>query len=358
MITVFIPFYNLGLGGVQTKIIDLANTLVKSGSYNVIVYLEKNEEFDRCSELDPRIRLIFCPQLFPSLIKRRYYYFLILLIYFYRPNSIFISLEKSTLFLLKAKTLLPFFPGRVIVNVDTYLKKEQIYSSLLIHSLYSTADAVLAPSHAAYADFLGRLKLLSPPVMYLPNWVEVSEKLLKIYPKKEEFLFAGRLVSQKDPLLYVKFIYLLKKKNVVARISIYGEGALKSSMIKFAKKTGVEDLIYFYPTSHQIDQKLKDTRFLLLFSKYEGMPLIGLEAMKYGCVILGKDVAGIQDLIQDNVTGICRKNVSEIVDEYLKIKDDPKRYLTMQKAAYAYLVKNFNQERRKAVILLLTQTQP
>src|SRR5471030_461247 len=109
MTTIFLPFYNLGLGGVQTKIIDLANTLVKSKKYRVIVYLEKKETFDRCDELDPRVKIIFCPQLLPQFIKRRYYYVLLLLIYWYRPFSIFVSLEKTTIFLLRAKQILSFF---------------------------------------------------------------------------------------------------------------------------------------------------------------------------------------------------------------------------------------------------------
>jgi glycosyltransferase involved in cell wall biosynthesis len=87
----------------------------------------------------------------------------------------------------------------------------------------------------------------------------------------------------------------------MAKLAIYGEGELKHQMVLAIKKAGLKDSIQLYPTSHHIAKELKKTKFLLLLSKYEGMPLIGLEAMRYGCVILGKNVPGIQDLVVDGV---------------------------------------------------------
>ncbi len=357
MITILFPFYNLGLGGVQTKIIDLANTLVKSKKVKVILYLEKKENFDRSAELDSRVQFIYCPQILPNLIKRRYYYYLLLIILIYRPLSIFVSLEKTTIFLLQVKKFLPFIKSRLVVNVDTYLRKEQIYSTKLLSNLYPTADEVLAPSQAALHDFYMRLHVPTPPARYLPNWIEVPEKSLKKYQKTEEFLFAGRLVAQKDPMLYIKFMKELKKKKISAKLAIFGEGVLKNHLATAIKKAGLSNSISIYPPSHQIARELKKTRFLLLLSKYEGMPLIGLEAMRYGCVILGKNVPGIQDLVVDGETGFCQKNVKLLVKKYLTVRSNSKMYHQMQLSAFAYLKKNFDQKRRSEVIKLLTQTE-
>ncbi len=357
MKTILLPFYHLGLGGVQTKIIDLANTLVSTNQYRVVVYLETHEKFDRSNELDPRVILIFCPNIFKQVIKRRFYYFLIYLIFRFRPGSIFVSLEKSAIFLLRARRLMPFLPGKIVVNVDTYLKDEQLYPSELITKFYQTADAVLAPSLAAEQDFRTRLQLSSPPLLYLPNWIEVSESKLKYHQKKRDILYAGRLEYQKNPLQLIKFMMRLHQKKEPATLSIYGEGTLLPKIQSAVKRESLGKTIHFYPTSHQIQHQLLETRFLLLVSRYEGMPLIGLEAMKNGCLILGLNVPGIQDLIVDEVTGFCKNSVEELVTAYLEICQDQLRQKQMAAAAFEYLKKNFDQKRRREVINLLTTTQ-
>jgi glycosyltransferase involved in cell wall biosynthesis len=358
MTTILFPFYNLGLGGVQTKIIDLANTLVQSNHYRVILYLEEKKAFDRCSELDPRIKVIFCPALLSGYVKRRYYYLLLLLLYYYRPFATYVSLEKTSVFLLQARELLPFFPGKIVVNVDTYLKKEQIYSIRTLSRLYKTADAVVVQSRAGYEDFLSRLKVSSPPVVQIPNWVDISQKFPQRPVSRYEFIYAGRLEPQKDPLQYVRFMSFIKEKKPQAKMAIYGEGTLKKQLVLAVQKAGLTEHIHFYSTSHTIIQHLKESRFLVLFSQYEGMPLIGLEAMKYGTVLLGRNVAGIQDLIQDGATGICKSTIKEIAEEYLKISSKQSVYMSMQKMARKFLAQNFNQRRRNEVIKLLTQTTP
>lgn len=357
MKTILLPFYHLGLGGVQTKIIDLANELAKSNKYRVIVYLENKESFDRTDELDPRVKLLYCPSFGKQFVKRRFYYFLLYVIFRYQPFSIFVSLEKTTVFLLLAKKYLPFLPGKIVVNVDAYLKAEQIYVTDLIKNLYQTADVILAPSRAAERDFLSRLCLTSPPVTYLPNWIEVKENQLPKLRKTHEFIYAGRLTYQKNPQQLIKFMKKLRNVRHSVTLSIYGEGKLKPVLTYLVSRANLTSVIQFHPTSHNVQEKLAATKFLLLLSRYEGMPLIGLEAMKHGCIILGLNVPGVQDLIKDEETGFCKNSIEELLTAYLTLCEDEVRQAKMAAAAFQFLKEQFDQRRRSEVIELLTTTK-
>src|SRR3990167_475329 len=159
--TIFIPFFNLGLGGVQTKIIDLANTLA-SQNYRVIVYLRDHGAFDKRNLLSNNVLCIQCPSRWGRIFRRRYNYIFFLLLLWFRPHSFYVSLEELSLFVIDIIQRIPFYNPTVVLNVDTFVKFDQLTSTLMLRDRFQRASYVVAPSRDTFVDLKKRLKLKSP----------------------------------------------------------------------------------------------------------------------------------------------------------------------------------------------------
>lgn len=86
-------------------------------------------------------------------------------------------------------------------------------------------------------------------------------------------------------------------------IDLWGEGPDRNYLTELYHHFGVSDHIRFAGYSHHIEDIWTDTHALLMPSRGEGTPLAALEAMMCGRIVIGTDVGGLSELIEDGVTG-------------------------------------------------------
>lgn len=334
---VLIPFYNLGLGGIQTKIISIANELSKNKSVKVLILLQKHESFDRSSELESGVFLLVCPQVLPRLIKNRYHYLLAIITLIFRPNSIFVSLEETSLFITNFVSSLKL-PVKVFVNFDTHFRFEQRVQSKKVATILNKATKVIAVSKAGFADLQQRVGIVSPPLTYLPNWVQNVKSTSAINDisvlDKKDILYLGRLEKQKRPWLIIFFAELLRHSGIHTRILIYGDGSLKKKLQNEVVKRGLQDLVVFKNITNTSHKVIRKARYLLVLSAYEGLSFSMLEAMHLKTPILALHAPGVSELVQDNESGMIADNISELFDKYLTAELDVKLYERMQTCAF------------------------
>jgi glycosyltransferase involved in cell wall biosynthesis len=351
--TVLFVHHNLGLGGIQTKIIEIANETIQDKNTNVIVYLNKREKFDRSFLLKKRILVLYCPSFLSGLIKTRYYYLLILLIFIIRPSSIFVASEKESLFILKwVKKLKISVP--VVVSVDIFLKKAQVYPDVLVNKFFNYAKSVITVSKISFLDLKQRLKIKEPPLVFIPNWIDKKTQNFKTFSKrKNDIIFLGRFDYPKQPFLLIDFIELVVKEGMTPQMKLYGKGKFKDKLKLEIKRKHLENNISVFDPIINTHLKLLNTKFIILTSKHEAMPLVLLEAMNAGCVVLSLDAPGVNDLIQDERTGICKKSLSELVDSYHQLNNDRNFYHYLQKRAFKEQQANYSNKNLKKVVDIL-----
>lgn len=334
---VLIPFYNLGLGGIQTKIISIANELSKNEKVKVFILLQKHEFFDRSIELDSGVFLLVCPQVFPRLIKNRYHYLLAIITLFFKPHSIFVSLEETSLFITNFVYSLKL-PVKVFINIDTHFRFEQRLQSKKVATIFNKATKVIAVSKAGFADLQQRVGIVSPPLTYLPNWVQNVKSLSAANDSstldKKDILFLGRLEKQKRPWLIILFAELLRRNGIHTPILIYGDGSLKKKLQNEVVKRGLQDLVVFKNITNASHKVIRKARYLLVLSAYEGLSFSMLEAMHLKTPILALHAPGVSELVQDNESGMIADDISELFDKYLIVESDVKLYVRMQVRAY------------------------
>lgn len=246
-------------------------------------------------------------------------------------------LYKKKLFLRTGYTLTQL---ETIINKKRYLKN--LFNTLIERIAYSYADiSSVASKHNL--DYVNERYSLKSKIEIIPNFVDISlfkPIPLEKYPKNR-ILFVGRLSKAKNLFNLIKAV---SRTDFV--LDIYGDGELKSELIAYSKKY---TNINFKGTVANSELPLIMNRyhFYILPSFQEGMPKTLIEAMACGVVCLGTNVNGINEIIEDKVTGYLAQttNCEDIINllEQIKIKDEDE-LLNVRKNAIQKIKDNYTLE--------------
>lgn len=125
-------------------------------------------------------------------------------------------------------------------------------------------------------------------------------------------LSVGRLEYQKgfDILLRVWSEFI--KKNSEWKLLIAGDGSLKQELLFLAKTLNIEDSVTFLGLVDKMDDCYKESDIYLMTSRYEGLPLVLLEAKSWGLPTIAFDCpTGPAEIISDCNDGFLIPDFNE-----------------------------------------------
>ena len=128
-----------------------------------------------------------------------------------------------------------------------------------------------------------------------------------------DITFVGRLTYQKNP---ERLIGILKKLLEILpsfKAAIIGDGPLKGETEKLVKENKLENnvsLLGFQENPYKI---LKDSKVMLLVSRWEGLPMCVLEALALGVPVVSTPTDGISSVIKNENNGYICEGDEEIV---------------------------------------------
>jgi len=127
--------------------------------------------------------------------------------------------------------------------------------------------------------------------------------------------FVGRMVTQKQPILFLKIIKSIIRSGYNICYVMIGDGPLMKSVIRYAKMNNIFSKGIFYGF---IDDAItildQNVDILLQPSTREGLPIVGIEAMALGIPIVASNVPGWRDLLSNKDTGFLCDNIEEYID--------------------------------------------
>lgn len=142
-------------------------------------------------------------------------------------------------------------------------------------------------------------------------------------------LAVGRLTQQKGfDLLIQSWAKIAKKNSVVNwKLSIVGSGEDYDKLMNLIKTLNVQDSVEIFPATQNIAEFYQHSSVYCLSSRYEGFPMVLLEAQNYGLPIVAFDCdTGPAELIEHGITGYLVKNqdMNELADllEQMLILDE------------------------------------
>ncbi|MCP4677574.1 MAG: glycosyltransferase [Deltaproteobacteria bacterium] len=194
--------------------------------------------------------------------------------------------------------------------------------------LFQNVDSVFAVSAGAQKAIELRGAMRSR-IAIIPNMLSEKFELPESppLPKKDglpmELLYLGRLSVEKGPDVLLQSLTLLGK-SVPYRLTILGDGPLRSTLEQQVEKAGLQDTVRFLGFKSSIQADLMAADVLVMPSRTEGLPMALIEATAAGKPVVATRVGGIPEIIEDGVTGLLAApdNPEELADRLEKMFGD------------------------------------
>ena len=163
---------------------------------------------------------------------------------------------------------------------------------------YKIADAAITTSESNFnyveQNYHPRSHIL------IPNYVETDVfKPLNGTKNRGSICFIGSLYRAKNPLALLEAL-----KGLPYGIDIIGTGPQSSQLQEVARSSGVKANFLGNVPNHELPEILNQHELFVLPSLWEGMPKTLLEAMACGLPVIGTNVTGIREVIEDGENGI------------------------------------------------------
>ena len=229
--------------------------------------------------------------------------------------------------------------GSKIKSVLAYL--EALY--LTKTKRYDKIDRYIAPSQFI-CDKYKKSGFSKSPVTFVRNFLSKDT----VYSAKPEFngylLFFGRLLPEKGVLTLLKAVALVDG----VQLRIAGEGELRPEMEKFIETNSIANRVKLlgYQDRKSMAEIVSKCKAVVVPSEwYENCPYSIMEAQAQGKPVIGADIGGIPELIDDGATGYIFKagDVNDLVSAISKLTDlRDKEYNSMCFNVTEQAIKNFS----------------
>jgi glycosyltransferase involved in cell wall biosynthesis len=171
--------------------------------------------------------------------------------------------------------------------------------------IWREAAAVTAPSRTV-ADLAYQAYGL--PVRVIPNGVDL-EALPPASPEVHtpvRLVFVGRFSPQKNLEFLINVLIMLK--NLDWQLELVGDGPLRPYLEELTRRHGLGPRVRFtgWLTPDAALARLRESDVLLLPSRSEGLPLVGLQALGLGLAIAASDYPSLRELVAEGVNGFTR----------------------------------------------------
>lgn len=253
---------------------------------------------------------------------------------------------------------------RELLEEDLGAVFEQPKKSL---KLISKADNLISISRCVYEKYSRLLPNTKNDLIY--NGVDIAtygDKTHCIFSdSKIVFSIAGRITKNKGQMEAIKGLSTLLKSenNVELQIAGTGQECVLSELYAYIRKEQIPiDKIKFLGHVEDMKAFWAQTDIAIVASKFEAFGRVTVEAMAAGCLVLGADTGGTDELIEEDVTGIkyhqgdsC--SLAEKAEYILLHKDEMKKIAaTGREYAMQHFTAEKNAQQVKEVYLKLLAT--
>ena len=157
-------------------------------------------------------------------------------------------------------------------------------------------------------------------------------------PKEKFFLFcAGFLTKKKGCDFAIKAFARSGLANEGYRLRIIGEiNEIYSEKLNcLLKNLSLLDYVDFIGRVNDVKEHMMSATAFMMCSEYEGLGRVSVEAMFYGCLVLGRNSGGTKDFIFDKKTGYLFQDIESCAEAMLKAVSCDNQKIILQAQEYA-----------------------
>ena len=175
-------------------------------------------------------------------------------------------------------------------------------------------------------------------------------RLTKVEKKSEDkkiIGFIGQMIPRKNikDLLDIFDSVYKKKQNIT--LQILGDGESREEMVTYAKTLTSFDAMEFLGFRHDRMEYLKQFDIFAMTSKDEGIPRCLMEAMGMELAVAAYDIAGIDQLVTHNQSGLLAKfgDKETLANYWIDILDNDAKAKSLAKNAKSFVDEKFSGQR-------------
>lgn len=154
-----------------------------------------------------------------------------------------------------------------------------------------------------------------PRLVAVPNGVDVPEPASSeltacvreahgLAPAELLVLAAGRLTEQKNFALLIDAVARLRGDFPRLRVIIGGEGELRGDLERQIASLSLQNVVNLPGNLVDLPDLMQAADVFVLSSRFEGLPLVLLEAMAAGLPVVGTRIKGIDEVIESGLSGL------------------------------------------------------
>ena len=346
------------IGGAERYTQNLAHEFYKHHHFNVIIAISHNQKFySECKTNDVPIIYLGNTTGEASLALSR-------LLKNIRVKSIISNGYHSSymVFLARCKNLfknngckfIDIKHGWITTNISEWFK---MFFDKLTAILYDYIILV-NPLMGKNLWYLNKKKRI-----FIPSGISIKENFIHEKQKSNplKILLIGRIAEEKNFRLVFEALLHIPKN--VWQLTIVGDGPNIDKLKQFISKHKISNRVRFAGYQQDVEKFYKNADLLIISSVSEGCPLVALEAMSYGVLVLSTSV-GYMPILLDDKRGflvnidITSKELSIKIEKIMALNNETINE-TLQKAQdYIYKHHNLtkNTEIFKNLILNLINT--
>lgn len=224
--------------------------------------------------------------------------------------------------------------GSLINTIEMYLHRYL--------GSYEKIDKFITPSMFFYNKFI-EFGISKDKLEYVPNFLD-ADKFEPRYDNDGYLLYFGRLSEEKGIMTLLKAMKSIENQRLV----IVGDGPEKDQVLKYIEQNNLKNIQCLgYKTGDELRNLVKNSICNIVPSEwYENAPYSVLESMAFGKPVIGADIGGIPELINDGISGFIFEsgNVESLVDRIQKIISMGSDVEKMGQEARKLIENKFNRE--------------
>lgn len=308
------------LGGTETHVAEVARRLARRGSIDVTVFatdrsgtLPRRESMDGYDVIRRRsypreLDLYFCPGMVGVIRGGGWD-----LIHFQGVHTLVPPLGMLSALSARIPYVLSFHSGGHSSPARAAVRETQWK---MLSPLLRRASSLVAVSRFERAHFSRAIGVDPARLTVIGNGGALPEVPADVLPVPGRIVTSGRLERYKGHHRAIEALPAVRRTFPAAHVLVLGSGPYETALHDLAVRLGVENAVAFrsLPPGERgaMARELASASVMAAMSGYEAHPVAIMEAVTMGLPVVGFDVAGTGDLVED---GLVRGLPLDATDE-------------------------------------------
>ncbi len=246
----------------------------------------------------------------------------------FKPDLVHVHVsDPSVYFHLSTTSALPV-PTLITFNQNLTYFGLKASPGTLIREVLSMADWITAISKATLTgiqEFMAEIKDRSSVIYSGMDPPDIS-------PESDSFaaqriLCIGRLIHQKGFDLAIRAFWSLRNRFPQARLTIVGDGPIRSDLEQLVAILGMSDIVEFKGSidPETVPALMNLATMVVIPSRTEGLPMVALEAALMARPVIATSVGGLAEAVLHQETGLIieKENFQALTEAIAYILDNP-----------------------------------